>query len=49
MKKYYQTPNTNVVSFFTTDIMQLGVSSGKLGSGAIGNAPRRQIGDAIPF
>jgi hypothetical protein len=49
MKKYYQSPNTNVVRFATTDIMQLAVGSGELPSGAIGNAPRRKIGDAIPL
>lgn len=45
MKKYYQTPNTNVVLLVATDIMQLSVASGSLSSGTIGNAPKR--GDVI--
>lgn len=44
MEKQYQKPITEVLSFVTTDIMQLSVASGSggLGGNPVGNAPKRR-------
>lgn len=47
MEKQYQKPITEVMSFVSTDIMQLSVASGGgsgLPSGSTGNAPKRRGG-----
>lgn len=42
MRRHYQIPTTSVALLKATELMQLGVASGSLPPGSIGNAPGRR-------